>query len=260
MWNIFKKRFKIKLTKEIQLWIQDCFLWQIESLPNFSIQKVTTQIPSQFQLDLESVQSVDEKVESVLLELVRIVNIPRTKLTVKIFQSHIESINTDFGEFPLEKDFDTYEVSNCEKVGNKFIIGINVNILDDTSSLTLVLLRELITVKISLLGLKEKLEEQLIDVFSVGLGFGLFNINESFKYSQNDIGWKYSKIGNLSYDELIYCISLYSYLRNEINPKWLSYININYRQKVSKTIQFLFDNELAVLDQKLISTRTMYKT
>ena len=92
---------------------------------------------------------------------------------------------------------------------------------------------------------------QLLDVLSVG--FGLFNMDEWFKYSQNDVSWKYSKIGELSSEELVYSLSLYSYLKNEINPEWLNEVNISHKQKVSETIRFLFENDLNALDERLIS-------
>lgn len=255
MWNLFKRKIKIELSVEIQLWIQDCFLWQTESLPKHNIKHIQIQKPDDFFSKLDLSRDLEKNAEIILDKLLEIVQMPKTKISLKLFQYDIESINTSFGELILEQESDVYEISYCERKGNKFIINVNKSVLEDLSILTLVLMRELSAVKLDLLGVKEIIEGQFIDVFSICFGFGLFSMNESFKYNQNETGWGYSKMGELSYNELVYCISLFSYLRNERYPEWVDEINIYYRKKVIQTIQYLFNNEKNILDEKLISFR-----
>lgn len=122
--------------------------------------------------------------------------------------------------------------------------------------MTIVFLRELIVIKLILNDVKKSLiEDKFIDLLSIGFGFGVFGANESFKYTQNNRGWKYSKFGSLSFEEWIYGISLYSYTSNQKNPEWINYLNLNLKKEVNNTIELLFEDEIEFLDDKIINFR-----
>lgn len=254
MWKLFKKRFKIRLSDDIQEWIQETILWQINSIPDYDLKKFQVQLPQTFFSDMKSSSFLEGDLEPLLEKLIAMLNLPRTKLKLELFTTHIDTV----GSVILEQETDSYAVSFTEKIGNRYLIGINRDLLKDKSSITLCLMLELITIKLALLGLEN--EEALSkEVLVIGYGFGIFSLEQHFNFFQDDSKWGYSKIGELSINEIIYSMSVLSYLKNELNPIWLEYFDSNYKNEMLNTINYLIKNDSLVLNKELIKIKDSFK-
>lgn len=248
MWN-FRKNKKPKLKRELQEWIQYTLLWQIENFSHFDICKVKIYNEINFYSDIQFVDS-ENLAEQILFKLAEILNISTSIIQFETFTTQINEIGSIFLEHETEID----DASFTEKRQNKFIIGLNESVMDNMNFVVLTLLFELIFVKLTLLN-ENDFDPECKEVIAIGLGFGAFSLNQNFNYYQNEKGWGYTKLGNLSLDEIVYTIGLFSYLRNEKKPLWLLDYN-NYNSEIQSIIDYFFDNENeAMIISKLIEIK-----
>lgn len=250
MWS-FRKNTKPKLEKKYQEWIQSTLLWQIENFTHFDICKVKIYNEFNFYSDI---QFVDSKsfAEQILFKLAKILDIPISKIHFETFTTRINEI----GSVLLEHETEIDEASFTEKRQNKFVIGLNEDIMDNVNFVTLTLLFELIFVKLNCLN-EFDFDPECKEIIAIGLGFGAFSLNQNFNYYQNNTGWGYTRLGNLSLNEIIYTVALFSYIRNERNPIWLKehFDNIHISE-IQLVIDYLFENESqAILISKLIEIK-----
>lgn len=85
--------------------------------------------------------------------------------------------------------------------------------------------------------------EELNDLLTVFLGFGVFNANAAFRFSQytnfQAQGWSAGKLGYLPEQVWGYALARFAYERNEASPEWSKYLSTNIRAYYNASMRWL---------------------
>ena len=88
--------------------------------------------------------------------------------------------------------------------------------------------------------------EELNDLLTVFLGFGVFNANASFRFSQHtelySQGWSMGKLGYLPEQVWGYALARFALERNEPSPEWARYLSTNIRAYFKSSMKWLERN------------------
>ena len=113
-------------------------------------------------------------------------------------------------------------------------ISVSEDELQDPLSLVASLAHEIAHVILLRPGLVKREEpdmEELHDLLTVFLGFGVFTANCAFRFEQhrnNDSqGWSAKRRGYLSEEQLGYALARFAYERREVKPAWASFLTTN---------------------------------
>jgi hypothetical protein len=89
----------------------------------------------------------------------------------------------------------------------------------------------------------EEDEELLTDLATIFFGFGIFTANSLFNFEQwtnsSFQGWQMSREGYISEEEAGYSLALYAYLKNDLDPAWAKFLEVNTRTYFKQGIKYL---------------------
>jgi len=85
--------------------------------------------------------------------------------------------------------------------------------------------------------------EELNDLLTVFLGFGVFNANAAFQFSQYTSvysqGWSAGRLGYLPEQVWGYALARFAFERDEMNPEWSQYLSTNIRAYFKASMKWL---------------------
>lgn len=88
--------------------------------------------------------------------------------------------------------------------------------------------------------------EELNDLLTVFLGFGVFNANVAFRFSQyTDVqspGWSARRLGYLPEQVWGYSLARFAFERKETSPEWSRYLSTNVRAYFKSSMKWLERN------------------
>jgi len=130
--------------------------------------------------------------------------------------------------------------------GEKSTIWVEASQLDDPTALVATLAHELSHVL--LLG-ERRIDpetddmEQVTDLLTVFLGFGIFTANTTVRESYEDGGnwhrWQIGRQGYLTQCVLGYALAFFAWLRGESDPAWAKYLRPDVRSPFRNGLRFL---------------------
>lgn len=129
------------------------------------------------------------------------------------------------------------------------LIGIDQQQLEDPLALVAVLAHEighLILLGGGLVDPDSEDMEELNDLLTVFLGFGVFNANVAFRFSQytnnQSQGWSMRRLGYLPEQVWGYALARFAFERNESSPEWSTYLSTNIRAYFKASMKWLERN------------------
>ncbi|WP_330182911.1 hypothetical protein OHB26_04150 [Nocardia sp. NBC_01503] len=84
--------------------------------------------------------------------------------------------------------------------------------------------------------------EQLTDLATVYLGLGIFNANAALQFSQNQRGWRSSRLGYLSQPMYGYALACWAVMRGDPKPAWAGHLDTNPRVYMRQSLRYLRAN------------------
>ena len=88
--------------------------------------------------------------------------------------------------------------------------------------------------------------EELNDLLTVFLGFGVFNANAAFRFSQYtnafSQGWSAGTLGYLPEQVWGYALARFAFERKETSPDWSRYLSTNVRSYFKRSTRWLEQN------------------
>lgn len=125
-------------------------------------------------------------------------------------------------------------------------ISVNEEELKDPMSLVASLAHELGHVILLRPGLVKREEpdmEELNDLLTVFLGFGVFTANSAFRFEQHQTndsqGWSAKRRGYLSEEQFGYALARFAYERREAKPAWVSFLSTNISAYCKRSLRWL---------------------
>jgi hypothetical protein len=129
------------------------------------------------------------------------------------------------------------------------MIAVHDRQLKDPSALVAVLAHEighLILLGGGLIDHDSEDMEQLNDLLTVFLGFGVFNANAAFRFSQYtdaySQGWSVRRLGYLPEQVWGYALARFAFERREVDPVWSRYLSTNVRAYFKTSMRWLERN------------------
>ena len=134
----------------------------------------------------------------------------------------------------------------AESPGHKKLVAVHQRQLRDPLSLIAVLAHELGHVILLGGGLVDREAEDmepLNDLLTVFLGFGIFNANAAFQFSQytstDSQGWSTQRLGYLPERVWGYALARFAIERGENDPEWSKFLATNIRSYFKSSIKWL---------------------
>ncbi|HTV09576.1 MAG TPA: hypothetical protein VMD97_11075 [Candidatus Aquilonibacter sp.] len=88
--------------------------------------------------------------------------------------------------------------------------------------------------------------EELNDLLTVFLGYGVFNANAAFRFSQSmelySQGWSMSRLGYLPEQVWGYALARFAFERNETSPEWARYLSTSIKAYFKSSVKWLERN------------------
>ncbi len=129
------------------------------------------------------------------------------------------------------------------------VIAVHTKQIEDSLGLIAVLAHELGHLLLLGGGLVDRDSddmEELNDLLTVFLGFGVFNANAAFRFSQyTDVysqGWSAGRLGYLPEQVWGYALARFAFERQEMNPEWTRYLSTNIRAYFKSSMRWLERN------------------
>ena len=232
---------------ETREWLDECFVWFIETFGVEKIKKVKALIPTPTDFPIK----YDGQNESAIDTMKIVANqmeINPDDIMLDIYTEGQKELDTGgvFENRIFLQNIEGEKYSGGLYFGkqddDKYHIAIEKEKLNDPIAIVATLAHELAHVK--LLGEKriEKNNEDLTDLLTIIFGLGVFNANVSFQTKSGFGSWGWSKSGYLSQMEWGYSLALYAYIRGERNPDWVKFLSLNIKSDFEKSIDFINDN------------------
>lgn len=248
MSGLFKRNTtEPSVNEKTREWIEYCFLWLINSFgkENIKSRKILTPDYNDFPILYNGQrQSAFDTLKIVAKQM----EIDFDNIDLNIYKEGQEAIDTGsiLGYRIFMQNVKGQKYTNGlyfgQQENGKYLIGLEEKLLKDPIDIIASLAHELSHIK--LLG-EERIKgnyEHLTDMTTIIFGLGIFNANVAFqtKSGYDFRGWKRS--GYLSQMEWGYALALFSYLREEENPAWITFLSKNVKSDFERSMNFIQNN------------------
>ena len=249
--SLFFDDSECPVNSETREWLENCFLWFIDTFGREKIETVNilTPTPEDFPI------TYDGELKSVLSTLAIVakqMEVSPNDIVVDIYEETRTEFDAGgvFGNRLFLQNIETQNYSGGLYFGlqedNKYHIALEKNQVNDPVSIVASLAHEIAHIK--LLGEKriEENNEDLTDLIVIIFGLGIFNANTAFQTKKDFDAWGWSKSGYLSQMEWGYALALFAYIRGEENPDWANFLSTNIKADFEKSIEFIHHNPLKI--------------
>ncbi len=235
---------KCPVDGETKDWLEDCFLWFFEEFGETSFRESKLVLPTE-EFIPELFSPGDNPIKDSLRRVCGFMNVEYESVRLRIFDDE----EAEFSPHPLAPvKFDGKKACGLYSFENgKHKIAISTALLKNPVNLVATIAHELAHAK--LLGgeedfeYDEESEELLTDLATIFFGFGIFTANSLFKFEQwtnsSFQGWQMSREGYITEEQAGYALALYAYLRNDFDPAWAKFLEVNTRTYFKQGIKYL---------------------
>jgi hypothetical protein len=250
MFGLFRKQNKSfePLNYETRKYFENNIIWLTQEFPEPPIEerKIFTPTLADFPIEWDN---SEESAKQALTIIAEHMQLDSQAIELYFFDNPAKEINMGMSSLFLENDPETKEAAGMyhhKNENGKYEISLDRANLSKPDALVATIAHELAHVK--LLGEKglEDNDEILTDLTTVFFGFGVFNANTAFQFSQENDRWGYSKMGYLKQEEWAYCLALVAFMRYEEKPEWSNYLNATIKKDFEKSLKYMLDNEQSI--------------
>ena len=239
----WKKKPKLPITPEDQIWVEESLSFLKESLGEDCLLAVETVTPTKtfFNRDFDG---SEEDAQFILGRCQELMDIPKGKVSLDFYSE--EAHYLDDGTL-LSSSADIMGRSKgaagtYQKSGGKSLIRIERGQLKHPESLIATISHELAHEK--LLGENRIIEndEYLTDLTAIAFGFGIFIANAKFQFQsglQNGFGWQMQSQGYLPEQITAYAMASLAIKKNEEKTGYKSYLSGGVEKYFQESITYL---------------------
>jgi|GEM_PF-728032 len=239
----WKKKPKLPITPEDQIWLEESLTFLKESLGEERLLAIKTVEPSKvfFERDFDG---SEKDAEFILARCQELMYIPEGKVELEFYSE--EAHYLEDGTL-LSSSADIFGKSSgaagtYQKKGGKSVIRIERGQLKHPDSLIATISHELAHEK--LLGENRIIEndEYLTDLTAIAFGFGIFIGNAKFQFESgqgNGFGWQMKSQGYLPEPIIAYAMASLALKKKEISFEFSKYLNASINKFFEQSLEYL---------------------
>lgn len=232
---------KPSVTSEDKDWIEDAFIWFEQQYGQDFLKNVQTIEPTKdfFPIDFKGTEENAEQITQLICDYMQIKDV---NIELYYFvDSPLELANgiaTQRDKNGPEQVAGLYHANR-----SKVFIGIEHKVLKDPINLIATLAHELSHEILLGEGRLEKNDEELTDLNTIAMGFGIFTINTAFNFQQwrgaTHQGWSVNKQGYIPEQVSAYAMALLANYQKATNLDWVQYLNPSARKMFKRNMEYL---------------------
>ncbi len=256
MFGLFKNNEEeLPIDEETRFWLDSCFIWLKEAFgeENIKKRKILTPHYKDFPVKYNSShQSVLETLKIVAIQM----EINPDEIHLDIYSEGKTELDTGglIGHriFLNQVEGDKYSggLYFGKQEDGKYHIAIEDKKLNSPEKLVATLAHELSHIKLLGENKLDRNNEELTDLTTIVFGLGIFNANAAFNVESGLGYWEWNKAGYLSQMEWGYALALYSYIREEDEPEWWSFLSRNVKSDLKKGMLFIKKHPELIMKDK----------
>jgi hypothetical protein len=236
---------KPTVTPEDKDWIEDAFIWLEQQYGQERLKHVVTIEPTKefFPIDFNGSRDNAERLTEMICSHMQIKDV---KIDLHYFSDKplelAEGIVTTQSERGSGSENKNKLGTYSEKGQNKYSIGLELDLLKDPINLIATISHELSHLTLLGQGRLAENDEELTDLNTIALGFGIFTANSIFQFQQfqgaSHQGWQTQKRGYIPEQVAAYGLALLTnYQRKDDN--WSTYLNKSIKKMYDKNLKYL---------------------
>jgi len=181
--------------------------------------------------------------ERAAFETLRIVahqmEVPADRITLDFYDETLRRITegNPGGLYWGRGENDRFEISTARKM------------LDEPEMMVAVLAHEIAHIKLLGENKLEENDEQMTDLATIFFCLGIFNANAAFQTFADAKYYGWSSLGYLTQMEWGYALSLFTYIRREVQPEWAAHLCKNVKADFLQGQRFISDNEYLIFQE-----------
>ncbi len=231
---------------EDKIWIEEAFVWFEQQYGRDFLKNVATIQPTQefFPIDFNGSQQDAEQLTKFICEYMQIKDVEIDLFyfddrPVELGEGIVTTQSEGGSGFQHKNSLGTYS-----EVGeNKYSIGIELGLLKEPIGLIATIAHELSHLTLLGEGRLEVNDEELTDLNTIALGFGIFTANSIFKYQQfhgtSFHGWHTQRSGYIPEEAAAYALALLTNYQGTDDSKWKRFLNKSVRKKYDRNMKYL---------------------
>lgn len=237
---------KPTVTPEDKDWIEEAFIWFEQQYGQDFLKNVVTITPTKdfFPIDFKGTKENAEQLTEMICDYMQIKD---AKIHLHYFSDKplelAEGIVTTQSQtgagFQNRNKLGTYS----EKGRKKYSIGIELELLKDPTSLIATVAHELSHLTLLGEGRLHENDEELTDINTIALGFGIFTANSIFRFQQfqstSHQGWQAQKSGYIPEQVAAYSLALLTNYQKKEDNSWTQFLNKSVKKMHDQNLKYL---------------------
>lgn len=236
---------KPTVTQDDKDWIEEAFLWLEKQYGQDYLKNVQTIEPTKesFPLDFKGTEENAEQLTKMICDYMQIKD---AKIELYYFSDKplelSEGIVTTSSEHGNKQDNQGALGTYTQTDNDTFSIGIEMEVLKDPIGLIATIAHELSHLTLLGEGRLTENDEELTDLNTIALGFGIFTANSIFKFTQwsgtSHHGWQTQRRGYIPEQVAAYGLALLTNYQKK-DDSWTKYLNSSVKKLYDKNIKYL---------------------
>ena len=222
MLGLFKKKCPVNAREKA--WIERRMAWLSRQLGIERLLNAEVAIP--LTAEFPKFDYSEESARSVFLNVCQRMEIDPGEIDLQ-FHPH-EELPTALGMYDQESDQTTVRIAESELLDLESFIAVSAHELCHH-----------ILLSGGLISTDEPDHEEVTDLLSVYLGFGVFAANAVLREATGDYLWRLRRSGYLSSYSHGYALSLFAFVRNEMRPSWRSFLRADAASSFHAGLRYL---------------------
>jgi len=243
----WKSKSQCPVTLDDEVWISNEIVHLSEMFGEDYLKSLTTITPDAKYFNRPFTGTEDDA-QYIFDRLLSLMNIDGWELRLMFYSTSPIKLSGGITTTPSERLKGSWNGSSGRYVDNGLghkEIWIEMNELNDLSSLVATIAHELSHYKLLGENRVEENDEHLTDLLAVALGFGIFMGNSYFYFSQwtgsSRQGWKMKKKGYLPEQAIAYAMAWLAYYRDE-DLSWKPYLNKTMLKYFEQSYDYIGQN------------------
>jgi hypothetical protein len=243
---MFFREPKPTVTLDDKGWIEEAFIWFEQQYGQEFLKNVVTITPTKdfFPLDFKGTEENAQQLTAMICDYMQIKG-------VKIDLHYFSDKPLELAEGILTTQSNTGPGSqNRNKLGtysekgrNKYSIGIELELLKDPTTLIATIAHELSHLTLLGEGRLHENDEELTDINTIVLGFGIFTANSIFRFQQfqstSHQGWQAKRSGYIPEQVAAYCLALLTNYQKKDDSSWTQFLNKSVKKMYDRNLKYL---------------------
>lgn len=237
---------KPTVTPEDKDWIEEAFLWFEQQYGQDFLKKVIIIQPTKefFPIDFRGTEEDAEQLTRMICDYMKIKN---AKIDLHYFSDKpleltegiVTTQSAEGSGFQNKNKLGTYS----ENGKNKYSIGIELELLKNPIDLIATIAHELSHLTLLGEGRLEVNDEELTDINTIALGFGIFTANSIFQFQQfqgtSHQGWQTQRRGYIPEQVAAYCLALLTNYQQKDDSSWAHFLNKSVKKMYERNLKYI---------------------